>query len=70
VLAGLAVARYKTWLADDTFDAPAAAGLDIPIRGLGLTSPDDHAILTITHQLFDGLYEHIRRYLLTDRPRA
>ena len=61
---------HQADLADDTFDAPAATGLDILIRGLSLTRPDDHATLTITDPLFDGLYEHIRRYLLTGRPPA
>jgi len=57
-------------LDDDSYDAPAAPGLDVLIRGLTLTSPDDHATLAITHPLFDGLYEHIRRHLLTGRPPA
>jgi hypothetical protein len=53
---------------DDTFDEPAAAGLDVLISGLTLTSPDDHATLAVTGQLFDGLYEQIRQRLLTGRP--
>jgi hypothetical protein len=61
---------HQADLTDDTFDAPAAAGLDVLIRGLSLTSPDDLATLAVTHPLFDGLYEHIRRYLLTGRPPA
>jgi hypothetical protein len=35
-----------------------------------LTSTSDHDILTITDRLFDGLYEHTRRQLLTGRPPA
>jgi hypothetical protein len=61
---------HEADLADDTFDAPVAAGLDVLIRGLTLTGSDDQATLAITDRLFDGLYEHIRRRLLTGRPPA
>jgi hypothetical protein len=57
-------------LDDDRFDAPVAPGLDVLIRGLTITGPDDHATLAVTDRLFDGLYEHIRRQLLTGRPPA
>jgi hypothetical protein len=61
---------HEADLADERYDAPAAAGLDVLIRGLALTSRSDHDILTITDLLFDGLYEHIRRQILTGRPPA
>jgi hypothetical protein len=61
---------HQADLADDRYDAPAAAGLDIVIRGLTLTSPSDDATLGITDRLFDGLYEHTRRQLMTGRPPA
>jgi hypothetical protein len=61
---------HEADLADDTFDEPVAAGLDVLIRGLTLTSPSDQATLAITGPLFDGLYEHIRQHLLTGRPPA
>ena len=61
---------HEADLADDTFDAPVAAGLDVLVRGLTLTGPDDQATLAITDPLFDGLYEHIRQRLLTGRPPA
>ncbi len=61
---------HEADLGDDLFDAPAAPGLDILIRGLSLISPTDHHTLQITGQLFDGLYEHTRRRLLTGRPPA
>ena len=54
-------------LADDRFDAPAAVGLDVLIRGLTLTGSSDDATLAITGRLFDGLYEHTRRQLMTGR---
>ena len=59
---------HEADLADDQFDAPAAAGLDVLIRGLTLTSASDHETLEITDRIFDGLYEHTRRQLMTGRP--
>lgn len=61
---------HEADLADDTYDTPVAVGLDAVIRGLGFTHPDDTALLTLTDQLFDGLYEYTRRRLLTGRPPA
>jgi hypothetical protein len=58
---------HQADLADDVYDAPAATGLDVLIRGLTLTSDNDHTTLTITDRLFDGLYEHVRQRLLTGR---
>ena len=61
---------HEADLADDLYDTPAAPGLDVLIRGLTLTSQSDHDTLTITHKLFDGLYEHTRRQIMTGRPPA
>jgi len=61
---------HEADLADETFDAPIAAGLDALIRGLSLISDNDHDTLAVTDRLFDGLYEHIRRHLLSGRPPA
>ena len=61
---------HEADLADDTFDVPVAAGLDVLIRGLTMTSPGDQATLAITDRMFDGLYEHIRQRLLTGRSPA
>jgi hypothetical protein len=61
---------HEADLADDRYDAPAAAGLDILIRGLSLTSQSDEATLAVTDRLFDGLYEHTRRQLMTGRTPA
>jgi hypothetical protein len=61
---------HEADLADDLYDAPAAAGLDILIRGLTLTSRSDDATLAVTDRLFDGLYEHTRRQLMTGRTPA
>jgi hypothetical protein len=61
---------HEADLADDTFDAPIAAGLDALIRGVSLISATDHDTLAVTDRLFDGLYEHLRRQLLSGRPPA
>jgi len=61
---------HEADLADERYDAPAAAGLDVLIRGLTLTSGSDYDTLAITDRLFDGLYEHTRRQLMTGRPPA
>jgi hypothetical protein len=61
---------HEADLADDAYDAPAAAGLDVLIRGLSLTSQSDYDTLAVTGRLFDGLYEHTRRQLMTGRPPA
>jgi hypothetical protein len=61
---------HEADLADERYDAPAAPGLDVLIRGLTLTSRSDHDTLAITDRLFDGLYEHTRRELMTGRPPA
>ena len=59
---------HEADLADERYDAPTAAGLDVLIRGLTLTSGSDHRSLAVTNALFDGLYEHTRRRLMTGRP--
>jgi hypothetical protein len=45
---------HQADLGDDRYDAPAAEGLDILIRGLTLTSPSDDATLAITDRLLTG----------------
>ena len=61
---------HEADLADERYDAPTAPGLDVLIRGLTLTSESDHDTLAITDRIFDGLYEHTRRQLMTGRPPA
>jgi hypothetical protein len=65
----LAKAVHEADLADDRFDAPEAAGLDIICRGLSMVLADDE-VLTVTGALFDGLYEYRRRALLLGRDPA
>ncbi|HXS61649.1 MAG TPA: chromate resistance protein ChrB domain-containing protein [Streptosporangiaceae bacterium] len=61
---------HEADLADDRYDAPASHGLDILIRGLTLTSESDLDTIAVTDRLFDGLYEHTRRQLISGRPPA
>lgn len=45
---------HEADLADERYDAPAAVGLDVLIRGLSLTGSNEDA-LADTDRLFDGL---------------
>ncbi|EXJ51815.1 chromate resistance protein [Microbacterium sp. MRS-1] len=54
---------HEADLEDDTFDAPEAAGLDVVLRGLSMTTTDAETVAAAS-MLFDGLYEYYRRSLL------
>ena len=69
VLWEIAKAVHEADLADDRYDAPEAAGLDIVCRGLSMTVADEQ-VLAVTGPLFDGLYEYRRRALLLGRDPA
>ena len=66
VLAQLGRIVHEADLADERFDAPEAAGLDVLLRGLSMTQEDEE-VLAITAPLFDGLYEYHRRAMLLGR---
>jgi hypothetical protein len=57
---------HEADLADDRYEAPEAAGLDVVCRGLSMVRSDDE-IIEVTSALFDGLYEYRRRALLLGR---
>ncbi|HET6917489.1 MAG TPA: chromate resistance protein ChrB domain-containing protein [Acidimicrobiales bacterium] len=63
VLWDLARLVHEADLADDRFDAPEAAGLDVVCRGLSMVTGDE-TILELTGPVFDGLYEYRRRALM------
>ena len=69
VLSAIAEVVHEADLEDDRFDAPAAPGLNIIIRGLSLTL-DDQAVLDLTANIFDGLYEYLRKGLILGREPA
>lgn len=51
---------HEADLADDRFDAPEAAGLDVIIRGMSLVLGDQETLRACL-PLFDGLLEYRRR---------
>ena len=57
---------HEADLADEQFDAPEAAGLDVLVRGLSMTL-DDLGVLEVTGPLFDGLYAFKQRALMLGR---
>jgi hypothetical protein len=57
---------HEADLADERYDAPEAAGLDVICRGLSMVRSDDE-VLAATATVFDGLYEFRRRALLAGR---
>jgi hypothetical protein len=63
VLWDIARIVHEADLADDRYEAPEAAGLDVVCRGLTMTLADSE-LLGVTHQMLDGLYEYRRRALL------
>ena len=69
VLWELGKAVHEADLADERFDVPEAAGLDIICRGLSMVL-DDAEVLTVTGPLFDGYYEFRRRALMLGRDPA
>jgi hypothetical protein len=67
VLWRIAQIVHEADLDDQRYDAPEAPGLDVALRGLSMTCPDDQ-ILELTGPLFDGLYEYCRRAVLGREP--
>jgi hypothetical protein len=66
VLWELAKIVHEADLADERYDAPEAAGLDVLLRGLSMVR-DDEELLALAGPLFDGLYEYRKRALLLGR---
>jgi hypothetical protein len=66
VLWDLARIVHEADLADESYEAPEAAGLDVVCRGLSMVRSDEE-ILATTQAIFDGLYEYRRRALLLGR---
>jgi hypothetical protein len=60
---------HEADLADERFDAPEAAGLDVICRGLSMVRSDDE-VLAATEAIFDGLYEFRQRALALGRDPA
>jgi hypothetical protein len=60
---------HEADLADERYDAPEAAGVDVALRGLSMVVDDDR-LLELTGPLFDGLYEFRKRALMLGREPA
>jgi hypothetical protein len=69
VLWQIAQIVHEADLGDERFDAPAAAGLNVVLRGLSMTGSDEQT-LAVSGPVFDGLYEYHRRLLLQGREPA
>jgi hypothetical protein len=70
VLWEVAKVVHEADLADERFDAPEAAGLDVICRGLSMVATDDEQVLAVTGPVFDGLNEYRRRAMLLGRDPA
>ena len=66
VLWDIARIVHEADLADERYDVPEAAGLDVLVRGLSMTH-EDNELLALAAPLFDGLYEFKKRALLLGR---
>jgi hypothetical protein len=66
VLWEIAQIVHEADLADERYDAPEAAGLDVLVRGLSMIREDDE-VLSLAAPLFDGLYEYRKRAILLGR---
>ena len=66
-----AIARivHEADLEDERYDAPAARGLDVLLRGLSMIRSDDE-MLELSGALYDGLYEYERRAAMLGDERA
>jgi hypothetical protein len=51
---------HEADIGDARYDAPEAAGLELAIRALAV-GRDDQVLLDRTHDLYDGMYEILRR---------
>ncbi|WP_434612579.1 chromate resistance protein ChrB domain-containing protein [Arthrobacter sp. A5] len=65
----LAEIVHEADLDDERYDAPAAPGLDVIIRGLSMTLTD-HEVLSAAGPIFDGLYEYLKRSHILGRESA
>lgn len=69
VLWKLAEIIHEADIDDERFDAPAAPGLDIIIRGLSMTLNDEQT-LAACGPIMDGLYDYLKRSLILGREPA
>lgn len=61
VLREIAEIIHDADLLDERYGRPEAEGLDVIIRGMQLSLPDDHTLIRHINPVFDGLYAYLRR---------
>ncbi|MGQ7788317.1 chromate resistance protein ChrB domain-containing protein [Nesterenkonia sp. K-15-9-6] len=66
VLWRIAAIVHEADLEDELYDAPEAAGFDLILRALSGTH-EDEVVLRMTAPIFDAVYDHIRRGVLTGK---
>jgi hypothetical protein len=64
VLSEIAEIIHDADLMDDKYGRPESEGLDVIIRGMQLTLPDDQKLIQCTDVIFEGLYTYLSRELL------
>lgn len=69
VLWRIAEIVHEADLDDERYHAPEALGMDVMLRGMSMLY-DDHRVLQLAKQVFDGLYEYYRRALVLGREPA
>jgi hypothetical protein len=57
---------HEADLADERYDAPEAAGIDVLLRGLAMLY-DDQQLLELTAPLFEALYAYRKQAILLGR---
>ena len=64
VLIEIAEIIHDADLMDDKYGRPESEGLDVIIRGMQLTLPDDQTLIQYTDAIFEGLYAYLSREVL------
>ncbi|MDQ3834905.1 MAG: chromate resistance protein [Actinomycetota bacterium] len=64
VLIEIAEIIHDADLMDDKYGRAESEGLDVIIRGMQLTLPDDQTLVQCTDVIFEGLYTYLSREVL------
>jgi hypothetical protein len=57
---------HEADIGDELYDSPEARGLDVMIRGLSMVNADPE-LLRLTDQIYEGLYEYLKRATVLGR---
>jgi hypothetical protein len=61
VLAEISEVVHDADLMDEQYGRPESEGLDIIVRGMQLSLPDDEALIHYTDPIYDGLYAYLEQ---------